>query len=135
MDNEPHYSGTDAMRVVVETLIVFIVMFKHGERIINRSGVLAARRFGDVVKYPPEVIDKLHAFSCKDIEWILNYQFRERIFPISLPTQTSCMGTNLPSKKLLKLVCLRLFAVFYGSFSTIMFLRMSSMAELWLESL
>ena len=161
------------MRVVVKTLIVFVVVFKHGERLKNCCGILAACRFGDVVKYPAEVVDKFNTFSCKYIECILNYQFRQRILSIPLPNQTSCsgtnlscqkllklpdqtscsgtnlscqkllklpdqascLGTNLPSKKLLKLLSLRSFVVFWGSFSPIIFLRMSSMAELWLESL
>ena len=158
------------MGVVVETLVGFVVMFKHGERFVHRSGVVAARWFRDVVQYPAEIEDKLHAFSCKDMECLLNYQFREIILFISLPNktwaqlsipttillisrpndtsstlnykfrqqfsfislpnQTSCFGTNLPSKKLLKLVSLKSFLVLWGSCSTIIFLRMSSIAEL-----
>ena len=76
------------MGVVVETLLVFIVMFKHGERFVHRSGILAARWFGDVVQYPAEIKDKLHAFSCKDMECLLNYQFREIILFISLRNKT-----------------------------------------------
>ena len=50
------------MGVVVETLVGFVVMFKHGERFVHCSGVVAARWFGNVVQYPAEIEDKLHAF-------------------------------------------------------------------------
>ena len=42
------------MGVVVETLVGFIVMFKHGERFVHRSGIVAARWFGDVVSILPK---------------------------------------------------------------------------------